>query len=78
MYRAEKEKGLETETRMDESRKEKSRVIEEQRETDCLTKAAYMATKRVRMRREKEEINLTEKYQRETKTKRREHMDQEK
>ena len=38
-------------------------------------KAEYMETKRVKTTREKEEINIQEKDQRETKTKRRKHVD---
>ena len=72
MYRLGREKGLATLVRIDErGQRKKGKEIVEQRERDCLMKVVYTETKRVRTRREKEEINLKEKDKRYIKTKKR-------
>ena len=55
----------------------KGKGIAEQGERDCFMKAVEMGSIRSRTRREKEGINIQEKDQRETKTKRRDQIDKE-
>ena len=63
---------------MNECKEENCKKIVEQRDSKCHTKSADMEKTQKNMRREKEEINLQEKYQRCNKSKIRENKDQEK